>query len=74
MICHQFKEEQEENTLWDDKLYHGFPICDGGVPLIKHLYGWNHWDRHKDAIKSKYYKEIMDEIHPEKEKGIMRFL
>ncbi len=64
MICNEFKEGQEENSLWDDNLYHGFPVCEGCAPLIKDLYGWNHWDRHKDQIKKDYYEVIMEELNP----------
>jgi len=74
MICNVFKEDQNENNLWDDKLNHGLPVCEGCAPLIIHLYGWNHWERHKDQIKADYYNAIMDELHPKKKENLDVFL
>lgn len=77
MICNgrgSAKKLDDINTLWGDRLWQGFPVCSDCVPLIKHLVGWNYWDRNKEKIHADYFKLIMESLKEQEKEGIERFL
>jgi len=81
MICNEDgveKRSMDINTLWNDELEVGKPICRSCTNLVSHLKNWNYFDRFTKEIKKAYLKRLYEGMkrgdERRKQLGIGRWL